>query len=141
MKKDVPFIWDDAYRNAFESIKRYLANPPVFGAPVLGKSPIIYIAAQEGSIEALLVQENEDQKERAFYYISRTLTSAEFNYSLINKICLALVFAIQKLRHYMHAYTIHLVTKADPIKYVMSKPVLTERDIASQSIRDHLRPS
>ncbi|KAM2382432.1 hypothetical protein ACFXTH_040119 [Malus domestica] len=41
--------------------------------------------------------------------------------------CLALVFAIQKLRHYMHAYTIHLVAKADPVKYVMSKPVLTGR--------------
>ena len=27
----------------------------------------------------------------------------------------------------MHAYTIHLAAKADPIKYVMSKPVLTGR--------------
>ncbi|XP_070667929.1 uncharacterized protein [Malus domestica] len=27
----------------------------------------------------------------------------------------------------MHAYTIHLVAKADPVKYVMSKPVLTGR--------------
>ncbi|KAM1004106.1 hypothetical protein ACFX2C_004341 [Malus domestica] len=41
--------------------------------------------------------------------------------------CLALMFAIQKLRHYMHAYTIHLVAKADLVKYVMSKPVLTRR--------------
>ncbi|KAM1005598.1 hypothetical protein ACFX1T_002478 [Malus domestica] len=41
--------------------------------------------------------------------------------------CLALLFAIQKLRHYMHAYTIHLVAKADSVKYVMSKPVLTRR--------------
>ncbi|KAM1335690.1 hypothetical protein ACFX14_040078 [Malus domestica] len=37
--------------------------------------------------------------------------------------CLALVFAIQKLRHYMHAYTIHLVAKADPIIYVPAKAV------------------
>ncbi|KAM1911896.1 hypothetical protein ACFX14_000015 [Malus domestica] len=41
--------------------------------------------------------------------------------------CLTLVIAIQKLRHYTHAYTIHLVGKADPVKYVMSKPVLTGR--------------
>ncbi|KAM2549289.1 hypothetical protein TB1_013673 [Malus domestica] len=41
--------------------------------------------------------------------------------------CLTLMFAIQKLRHYMHAYTIHLVAKADPVNYVMSKPVLTGR--------------
>ncbi|KAM2766320.1 hypothetical protein COP1_022238 [Malus domestica] len=37
--------------------------------------------------------------------------------------CLALMFAIQKLRHYMHAYTIHLVAKADPIIYVPAKAI------------------
>ncbi|KAM0966707.1 hypothetical protein ACFX2C_022429 [Malus domestica] len=53
----------------------------------------------------------------------RTLTGAELNYSPIEKMCLALMFAIQKLRHYMHAYTIHLVAKADPIIYVPAKAV------------------
>ncbi|XP_070677927.1 uncharacterized protein [Malus domestica] len=127
MKKDVPFVWDEACHNAFESIKKYLSSPPVLGAPVPGKPLILYIAAQESSIGALLAQENESQKERALYYLSRTLTGAELNYSPIEKMCLALVFAIQKLRHYMHAYTIHLVAKADPVKYIMSKPVLTGR--------------
>ncbi|KAM1935762.1 hypothetical protein ACFX15_019768 [Malus domestica] len=127
MKKDVPFVWDEACHNAFESIKKYLSSPPVLGAPVPGKPLILYIAAQESSVGALLAQENEFQKEGALYYLSRTLTGAELNYSPIEKMCLALVFAIQKLRHYMHAYTIHLVAKADPVKYVMSKPVLTGR--------------
>ncbi|KAM2757222.1 hypothetical protein PS2_018998 [Malus domestica] len=65
------------------------------------------------------------KKERALYYLSRTFTGAELNYSTIEKMCLTLVFAIQKLRHYMHAYIIHLVAKVDPVIYVMSKPVLT----------------
>ncbi|KAM1268006.1 hypothetical protein ACFX2I_000363 [Malus domestica] len=127
MKKDVPFVWDKACNNAFESIKKYLSSPPVLGAPVPGKPLILYIAAQERSVGALLAQENESQKEGALYYLSRMLTGAELNYSPIEKMCLALMFAIQKLRHYMHAYTIHLVAKADPVKYVMSKPVLTGR--------------
>ncbi|KAM2690737.1 hypothetical protein EV1_043866 [Malus domestica] len=127
MKKDVSFVWDKACNNAFESIKKYLSSPPVLGAPVPGKPLILYIAAQESSVGALLAQENEAQKEGALYYLSRTLTDAELNYSPIEKMCLALMFSIQKLRHYMHAYTIHLVAKADPVKYVMSKPVLTGR--------------
>ncbi|KAB2626360.1 S2-RNase [Pyrus ussuriensis x Pyrus communis] len=77
MKKDVPFVWDKACHNAFESIKKYLSSPPVLGAPVPGKPLILYIAAQESSIGALLAQENESQKERALYYLSRTLTGAE----------------------------------------------------------------
>ncbi|KAM1551306.1 hypothetical protein ACFX10_043457 [Malus domestica] len=127
MKKDIPFIWDDACRNAFEITKRYLASPPVLGASVPGKLLILYIAAQKGFIGALLAQENEDQKEIALYYLTRTLIGAEHNYSPIEKMCLTRVFAIQKLKHYMHAYTIHLVAKADSIKYILSKPVLTGR--------------
>ncbi|KAB2611155.1 S2-RNase [Pyrus ussuriensis x Pyrus communis] len=76
MKKDVPFVWDKACHNAFESIKKYLSSPPVLGAPVPGKPLILYIAAQESSIGALLAQENESQKEGALYYLSRTLSPA-----------------------------------------------------------------
>ncbi|XP_070669143.1 uncharacterized protein [Malus domestica] len=113
--------------NAFESIKKYLSSPPILEAPMPEKPLILYIAAQESSVGALLAQENESQKEGALYYLSRTLTGTELNYSPIEKMCLALVFAIHKLRHYMHAYTIHLVAKADRAKYVMSKPVLKGR--------------
>ncbi|XP_074298269.1 uncharacterized protein LOC141629111 [Silene latifolia] len=75
----------------------------------------------------MCAQEIEDRKERALYYLSRTLVGAELNYAPIEKICLALVFAIQKLRHYMQAHTVHVVSKADPIKYILSRPVLSGR--------------
>ena len=52
---------------------------------------------------------------------------AELNYSPIEKICLALFFAIDKLEHYMQAYMVRLIAKADPIKYVLSRPVVSGR--------------
>ncbi|XP_070045100.1 uncharacterized protein [Nicotiana tomentosiformis] len=55
------------------------------------------------------------------------MTPNELKYSLIEKLCLALVFAIQKLKHYFQAHVIHLVSRANPIKFVMSKPVLNDR--------------
>ena len=119
------FEWDEACSNAFACIKRYLLNPPVLGALILGKLLVLYIAAQEKSLGALIVQENEEGKERALYYLSRTLNGAELNYSLIEKMCLALFFAIDKLEHYMQAYTVCLITEADPIKYVLSRPVVS----------------
>ncbi|XP_070010371.1 uncharacterized protein [Nicotiana sylvestris] len=45
LRKDIPFRWDQSCQNAFESIKKYLLNPPVLGAPMLGKPLILYIAA------------------------------------------------------------------------------------------------
>ncbi|XP_071724127.1 uncharacterized protein [Rutidosis leptorrhynchoides] len=40
----------------------------------------------------------------------------ELRYSPIEKIYLALMLAIKKLRHYMHAQPIRLISRADPIK-------------------------
>ena len=67
---------------------------------------MLYIAAQEKSLGALMAQENEKGKERALYYLSRTLNGAELNYSPIENMCLALFFSIDKLEHYMQAYTV-----------------------------------
>ncbi|XP_074265756.1 uncharacterized protein LOC141588200 [Silene latifolia] len=111
------------------SIKKYLASAPVLGAPIPGKPLVLYIAAQERSLGAMCAQEIEDRKERALYYLSRTLVGAELNYLPIEKICLALVFAVQKLRHYMQAHTIHVVSKADPIK--LSKAKLSPTSLRS----------
>uniref|UniRef100_A0A2N9G4P3 Uncharacterized protein n=1 Tax=Fagus sylvatica TaxID=28930 RepID=A0A2N9G4P3_FAGSY len=127
MKKDTNFEWDEACKNAFESIKKYLLNPPVLGVPIPGKPLILYIAAQEQSLGALLAQKNEVEKEKALYYLSRKLTGAELRYSPIEKMCLALFFSIHKLRHYMQAHTIHLVAKVDPVKYILSRPVISGR--------------
>ena len=81
MKKGAPFNWDEQCQNAFESIKRYLLNPPILAAPVKGRPLILYIAAQDSSVGALLAQHNDEGKEAACYYLSRTMVGAEQNYT------------------------------------------------------------
>ncbi|XP_070660555.1 uncharacterized protein [Malus domestica] len=134
MKKDVPFVWDEACHNAFESIKKYLSSPPILRAPVPGKPLILYIAPQESSVRALLAQENESQKEGVLYYLSRTLTDVALAW-------LALVFAIQKLRHYMHAYTIHLVAKADPYEIIYVPTKVVKGQALADFLADHPIPA
>ncbi|KAL0297871.1 UNVERIFIED_CONTAM: hypothetical protein Sangu_3175700 [Sesamum angustifolium] len=127
MKKNVPFQWDETCDKAFNSIKSYLMKPPVLVAPVPGRPLIIYVAAQERSVGILFAQKNDEGKENALYYLSRTMTPNELKYSPIEKLCLALIFSIQKLKHYFQSRSIHLVSKANPLKYVMAKPVLSDR--------------
>ncbi|KAK4382829.1 hypothetical protein Sango_2835600 [Sesamum angolense] len=62
--RGVPFEWDEACRNAFRNIKSYLMKPPVLVAPVPGRPLILYIAAHEYSVGALLAQENDEGKEK-----------------------------------------------------------------------------
>ncbi|KAK6784281.1 hypothetical protein RDI58_017735 [Solanum bulbocastanum] len=99
-------------------------NSLVLEAPTPGKLLILYIASQERSLGALLAQENEVKKQQALYYQSRTLIEAELNYTPIEKMCLALLYAIKQLRHYFEAYTIKLIYRANPVKFVMTRPVL-----------------
>ena len=53
---------------------------------------------------------------------SRTLIGAESHYNPIEKECLALVFAIQKKRHYLVGQTIHVIFRVNPLFLLMTKP-------------------
>lgn len=101
-------------------------NPPILVPPMASKPLILYILARKVSLGALLAQEDPTGKEREIY-IGRTLNGYELNYTFIEKDCLAVVFASQKLHHYMLAHTIKLVAKIDPLKYLLSKYALIGR--------------
>ena len=49
------------------------------------------------------------------------------NYSLLERMCCALVWAAHRLRQYMLNYTTWLVSKMDPVKYIFEKSTLTGR--------------
>ncbi|XP_020080912.1 uncharacterized protein LOC109704570 [Ananas comosus] len=121
MKKGAAFNWDDSCQ------KPYLLNPPVLAAPIRGRPLILYIAATPSSLGAMLAQVNEEGKEVACYYLSRVMIGAENNYSPVEKLCLALIFALKWLRHYMLSHEIKLIARADPIKYVLNRPTLMGR--------------
>ena len=74
-----------------------------------------------------MAQEDEEGKERAIYYLSRTLIKYELNYSFMERACLAVVFSSQKLRDYMLMHKVKLIAKIDPLKYLLSKTALTGR--------------
>src|SRR5256886_3233891 len=122
MKKGVSFVWDQQCQEAFDEIKRYLTSPPVLVAPVAGKPFLLYVRSMDHSLGALLAQHNDEGYEQAIYYLSRTLLGAEHRYRSVEKECLALVFAVQKMRHYLVGQTIHVISKVNPLRLLMIKP-------------------
>jgi len=51
---------------------------------------------------------SEEGKERAPYYLGRMLVGPKLHYSPIEKMCLALMFAMPRLRHYIQVHTVRL---------------------------------
>lgn len=63
-------------------------------------------------------------EERKDYYLRKKLTDYESSYSTLEKTCLALVWARQRLRHYPQGLFPSPVGK-DGSKYLFEKPALT----------------
>ena len=51
----------------------------------------------------------------------------EYRYIMIERLCLALVWATRRLRHYVTEYSILLVSRLDPLRYLFDRPVLIGR--------------
>ncbi|KAL6319909.1 hypothetical protein AAG906_036983 [Vitis piasezkii] len=51
----------------------------------------------------------------------------ETRYVMIECYCLALVWATQRLRHYMIEYLVHLISCLDPLRYLLNRPALVDR--------------
>lgn len=74
----------------------------------------------------MLAQE-VDGTEKPVYYLSRSLQGAQLNYSSIERHCLAPIFTTQKLQYYFLAHSLHLVTKSNPLTYLLTRPILSGR--------------
>jgi len=92
-------------------------------APTSGKPFLFYVKTMDYSLGALLAQKNDEGHEHVIYYLSRTLIGAESRYNPVEKECLALVFAIQKTRHYLVGQTMHVIFRVNPLHTLMTKPV------------------
>ena len=51
----------------------------------------------------------------------------ECKYIMIEHLCYALVWATRRLRHYVIEYSILLVSRLDPLRYLFDRPVLANR--------------
>ena len=96
LEKDVVFEFNDACLKAFEELKQRLVTAPIIVAPDWSLPFILMCDASDYAVGAVLGQ----KKEKLFhpiYYASKTLDSAQENYTTTEKELLAVVYAFGKL--------------------------------------------
>ena len=79
------------------------------------------MAASESTIGVFLVQEDDKIQEHVVYYISSALAGPELRHSHIEKLALAAVYVVQRLRHYILLRTTTVVADVNPFQYVLSR--------------------
>lgn len=118
---------DEKYQKALENIKRYLTNAPVLAPYNSKKCLLLYFSTTLSALGEILAQKDDNNKERAIYYVIKTLLDYEKKYTPIEKMCFAIVVSTKKLMHYMLGSTNYIIAQVSPLKYLMSKSYLSRR--------------
>ena len=102
-----------------------MMNLPTVQAPIHKKQLLLYLATNSYAFGALIAQEDGRGVEQLVYYINCTLKDAETRYPRAERACLAIVYASQRLRHYLLAYKVWLMTKSHAIKALLQQLILS----------------
>ncbi|WJZ85571.1 hypothetical protein VitviT2T_005097 [Vitis vinifera] len=127
LRKSQPTVWDDQCQRAFERIREYLLSPPVLAPPTPGRPLLLYLSVSDVALGCMLAQLDDSGKDRAIYYLSKRMLDYKTRYVMIERYCLALVWATRRLRNYMTEYSVHLISRLDPLRYLFDRPALVGR--------------
>ena len=122
LRKKRPKVWDDQCQLEFERIKGYLLSPPVLVPPMPRRPLLLYLSVSNVALGCMLAQLDDSGRERAIYYLSKRMLEYETRYIMIERFCLALVWATRRLRHYMTKNSVQLVSRLDPLRYLFDIP-------------------
>jgi hypothetical protein len=122
-RKNVEFIWEDEQELAFQTLKNHLTTYPILRHPDFERPFYLYTDASGTALGAVLQQIDEDGRDYVIAYASRSLTSAEQNYSTTEQECLAVVWAIEKFHHYLGYRKFFLITDHAALKWLQSAAV------------------
>ena len=118
-QKGIPFSWDQACTFAFNTLKNHLIKAPVLAYPSFEQDAGEFILQTDASavgLGAIL-----EQQGHVIAYASRSLTSSERNYSVIQRECLAIIFALKQFRHYLLGRSFVLNTDHAPLQWLSAQ--------------------
>ena len=101
IKKNATFKWNQPEKEAFDQIKKAIAEAPSLQSPDFGRDFSLYTFASDLSLAALLTQKDRNNDERPISFMSTGLQGAGLNYPEIEKQAYAVYKAVKHFRPYI----------------------------------------
>jgi hypothetical protein len=118
LQKGVPFVFYDDCKEAFETLKKALTTTPIVQPPDWNLPFEIMCDASDFAVGAVLGQ-RVGKKLNVIHYASKTLDAAQKNYATTEKEFLAVVFACDKFRPYMHVISLDLISSIRKLLFIL----------------------
>ena len=117
-KTDDHVPWTSDCEEAFQKLKEALIHHPVLRAPDFDREFIVYTDASNTGVGAVLCQADDNGDQHPVSYLSKKLQKGERHLATVEKECLAIVFAVQKLSPYIWGRHFVLCTDHSPLQWL-----------------------
>jgi len=127
-KKGQPNIvnWQSEHQIAFQKIINALSKKPILHMPDFDKTFIVQVDASDVGIGATLLQQYGEEY-FPISYASRKLLPRERRYAVIEKECLAVVYAVKKFNEFLYGREFVLQTDHQPLVCLNHSRVANDR--------------
>ncbi|XP_042387373.1 uncharacterized protein LOC121979449 [Zingiber officinale] len=120
LQKDVEFVFDEKCKEAFDRLREALISSPIMCAPDWLLPFELMCDASNFAVGAVLAQ-RVNGAPHVISYASKTLDSAQSNYTTTEKELLAIVFALDKFRSYLLCSHVIVFSDHAALKFLLRK--------------------
>lgn len=132
------FLWGHLQEEAFQKIKRMLAEAPILAWYDPRRPTVISADASSFGIGAVLKQQHKDGNFRPVAYASKSFTKSQQNWAQIEKEGYAITWACERFRDFVMGIPVHLETDHKPLVPLFTSKPLDELTPKMQRMRMRL---
>ncbi|GFS76320.1 retrovirus-related Pol polyprotein from transposon 17.6 [Trichonephila clavipes] len=115
--KKEKITWDEKCGKAFEELKAKFVSQPILFAPDFTTDFILQTDASEVGAGVVLSQ-RIDGEEHPIVFLSKKFSNAERNYSTVERELAAIIFGLNRLKHYLDGQKFIIETDHNTLRYL-----------------------
>ena len=116
--ENVPFVWSEECKLAFENLKSRLAAKPVLAFPCLGRNFVVDVDASDTAFGGVLMQTGEDGQLHPVAYFSDAVQKSQSGWAPTTKEAFALILATRHWHVYLAGVEFILNSDHNPLQYM-----------------------
>ena len=126
-KKSEKLVWNDQCEQAFNTLKEKITSSPVLQPFDIKKKSTLTVDASQQALGAVL-----QQNEHPVLFVSRKLTDTESRYSNIEREGLAVIWACERLSHFLLGKKFEIETDHKPLVHIFDPTKQISTDVSSR---------
>lgn len=127
LKKDTKFLWTEDCQCSVDVLKEKMVTMPILVFPDYSKEFHVLVDSSSIALGVVLAQQGEGEIDHPITFSSRKLSTMETNYTTTEREGFAMVYALQKYRHYLLGGHFDMYIDHSVLRYLFKKPVFGGR--------------